>query len=118
MVNGNNKHHFNWCAREWRRDSLARRIREHPGMILPIKITIHDALHREIPPIQPPHRDLARLVLSNLLSVENNNDPLINLANQSHFLLTLAEEDSRIGDEAFRLGSHYLDQLMFINENR
>jgi len=118
MERGINRHHFNWCAREWRRDSLARRIREHPGMILPMRITVHDSLHKEIQPIRPPYQPLARLVLSNLLSVENNNDPLINLANQSHFLLNLAEEDSRIGDEAFRLGSHYLDQLMFINENR
>lgn len=112
------RHHFNWEMRKWRQDRITRLIQEHPGMILPMRVVAHDALHREIQPIDPPQRDLARLVLKNLLSVDNNNDPIINLANQSYFLFTVVEQDNYMSNEAFRLGSHYLDQLLFINENR
>lgn len=56
-------------------------------------------------------------MLHNLTTL-NNPDPLINLADQATFLLDISDDDSPLGVDALRIGSHYADQVMFIQEAR
>lgn len=117
MEKGMNRHHPDWEAAIWRQQRMTRLIREYPGKLIPMVIVDHNQLHREIGPMRPPIQSLAKLMLHNLTTL-NNPDPLINLADQATFLLNIAHDDSRFGEDAFRIGSHYLDQVLFINEAR
>jgi hypothetical protein len=112
-----NKHHFNWVKREWERDSLARRIRNHPGMIIPLDVMVHRDLHNNIEGIRPPIRSLANLMIQNLFQM-GQQEPLIALANQTSFLLNLAEDNGRLGDDAYRVADQYLEQQQFLIENK
>jgi len=117
MEKGMNRHHPDWNASIWRQQRITRLIREYPGKLIPMVIVDHNQLHREIPPMKPPIASLSKLMLHNLTELDNP-DPLVNLASQASFLLSVSEQDSRFGEDAFRIGSHYLDQVLFINEAR
>lgn len=117
MVHENN-HHLNWCAREWKRNTIHRRIREHPGMIIKLPINLHNQLHHEIPPVRPPALQVARYILDNLISVDNDCNPYTNLRTQYYKLTEYYKEDLPYSEQAYDLAEHYIDQYDFIRENR
>lgn len=110
-----NLHHFNWQKSVWRRDSLANRIRNHPGMILPMNILDHRELHNEIRPIRPPIRILANLMLEQLRG-DIGSDPVQSLIRQSEYLSNFKDHDSHLGSDARRIHNQYTQQIEFLAE--
>lgn len=86
-------------------------------MIVKLPIGLHNRLHKEIPPVRPPALDVARYILDNLLSVDNDCNPYTNLRTQYFHLNQYANEDLPYSDQAFNLAEHYIDQYDFIREN-
>lgn len=113
MEKGWNKHHTSWCKNQWYKDGVSKRIREHPGMIIPLPIPLHNELHREIRPIAPPIRDLGLVALSHLQAL-GSTDPKFVLPLQADYLWYIAEADTQIGHEAFKYADHLEQQLAFL----
>lgn len=114
MKDNINKHHVNWNRSWWESHHMSQRIRNHPGMIIPLPIALHNELHHEIPPIRPPHPILAKLALSKLISTPAI-EPVYVIPAQADYLWRLAEEDSLTGDEAYVQARHLEDQIEFLN---
>ena len=113
MTPSHNNHHFRWNRAWWESEHYARRIRQFGGMILRLPIVPHNELHEEIPPIKPPYRNLGLIELNHLHSLETV-DPLVVIPWHADFLWQLAEEDSRIGHEAFKQADHLEQQIAFL----
>lgn len=45
------RHHTLWERREYAKTTLPNRLREHPGMVIPLPRSDHDQLHLEIAPL-------------------------------------------------------------------
>jgi hypothetical protein len=117
MEKGYNKHHLNWCRSQWYRDGISKRIREHPGMIIPMRIEDHNALHKEIQPIKPPFRDLGVIALAHLHALDST-DPKFVIPLQADYLWYMAEADTQLGHEAFKYADHLEQQIAFIGLRR
>jgi len=114
MKNNFNRHHTQWSKREWSRESYSRKLREHPGMIIPLYIPTHNSLHREIPPISPPFRTLGLIALAHLQSMDIV-DPYYVIPSQADYLWQLAErQNGQIGDEAGKYAQHLEWQIEFL----
>lgn len=113
MEKGYNRHHLNWCKNAWYRDGIAKRIREHPGMIIPLPIQLHRELHQEIKPILPPKRMLGTVALSHLHGV-GSTDPGFVIPLQADYLWHIAELDTELGHEAFKYADHLEQQISFL----
>lgn len=94
-------------------DSVSRAIREHPGMIIPLEVSFHNQLHREIPPIKPPRHSLGLLELSNLNGLRDLPLGLV-IPTHADFLHDLGEDDSLIGEEARKQAHHLESQIDFM----
>lgn len=113
-----NDHHVNWEKRQWQMHDFARRIREHPGMIIHgLYIPTHNRLHQEIGPIKPPSRRLGLAALSHLrtLDVDDGREGVLL---QKDYLWRLAEQDSELGDEAYHYAQHLEWQAEFLGLGR
>lgn len=109
-----NDHHLNWNKRQWTMDSFTRRIREHPGMIVHgLYVPTHNRLHSEIGPINPPSRDLAIIALTHLISLDIT-DGREGAIIQADYLWHLAQQDTEIGDEAYKQATHLDYQIEFL----
>lgn len=109
-----NAHHLNWNKREWAMLGFARRIREHPGMIVhDLYIPTHNRLHQEIGPIKPPSALLGGIALSHLNSVDIS-DGREGAIIQADYLWKIAQQDSELGDEAYKYAQHLEWQIEFL----
>lgn len=109
-----NDHHLNWEKRQWNMFGFARRIRNHPGMIVHgLYIPTHNRLHQEIPPIAPPSALLGGIALSHLMSL-NIEDGREGAIIQADYLWQVARQDSELGDEAYRYAQHLDWQIDFL----
>lgn len=109
-----NKHHLCFERKAWEREQFSRKIRQHPGMIIPLYIPTHNALHREIGPIQPPYRTLGLVALAHLYSLDST-DPYYVIPTQADYLWSLTEkENGQLGDEAYKYAIHLEDQIQFL----
>jgi hypothetical protein len=113
MEKGQNKHHLNWCKNQWYREPIAKRIREHPSMIIPMRIQDHNELHREIRPIQPMSRELGLIALAHLHAIDST-DARFTAPIQADYLWYMAEADTQLGHEAFKYADHLEQQIAFI----
>lgn len=109
-----NRHHTQWEKRQWWRDSVTRRMREHPGMIIKLPIDVHNELHQEIRPIAPPHHTLGLIALAHLRAIDSI-DPYIVIPKQTDYLWRLADRDSQVGHEAFKYADHLEQQIAFLD---
>jgi hypothetical protein len=77
-------------------------------------IPTHNRLHQEIGPIDPPTRNLAVVALTHLMSldVEDGREGAIIQAN---YLWHLAQQDTELGDEAYKQATHLDYQIEFLN---
>lgn len=109
-----NDHHLNWNKREWMMYDFARRIRQHPGMIVHgLYIPTHNRLHQEIPPIAPPSKLLATVALTHLVACEVT-DGREGAILQANYLWHLAGQDTPLGDEAYKYAQHLDWQIDFL----
>lgn len=109
-----NDHHLNYNRRDWTMHRIARKIREHPGMIVhKLYIPTHNRLHQEIGPIKPPSEELGLIVLSHLRQLDISDGREGALLHADH-LWELSKEDSELGDEAYKYARHMEDQIEFL----
>jgi hypothetical protein len=109
-----NDHHLNWEKRQWRMFGFARRIREHPGMIVHgLYIPTHNRLHQEIPPIAPPSALLGGISLTHLMSIDVD-DGRDGAILQADYLWKIAQQDTELGDEAYKYAQHLDWQIEFL----
>lgn len=108
-----NRHHMNWEKRHWMRDGIAKRIREHPGMIIKLPIQQHNELHREIRPLMPMSRELGVIALAHLHALDSD-DAHFTAPIQADYLWYMAEADTQLGHEAFKYADHLEQQIAFI----
>jgi hypothetical protein len=113
MEKGYNKHHTRWVRREWLMSSVTRKIREHPGMIIPLLKAEHNELHREIEPVRPPYRTLALVELAHLQSFGSNTPELV-IPSHAQYLAHIGEFDSKLGEEARIQADHLQQQIEFL----
>jgi len=109
-----NDHHMFWEKRQWAMQGFTRRIREHPGMIVHgLYIPTHNRLHQEIGPIKPPSQLLANVALNHLRSLDVT-DGREGAILQADYLWGVAEQDSELGDEAYKYAQHLEWQIEFL----
>lgn len=113
-----NDHHLNWEKRQWNMMGFARRIRQHPGMIVHgLYIPTHNRLHQEIPPIKPPSQVLANIALNHLMSLDVS-DGREGAILQADYLWHLAGQDTDLGGEAYNYAQHLDWQIDFLGLGR
>lgn len=113
-----NDHHLNFARREWVLNEFARKIRQHPGMIVHgLHVPKHNRLHQEIPPISPPSRLLATVALTHLNAC-NVKDGREGAVLQANYLWHLAGQDTELGDEAYKYAQHLDWQIDFLGLDR
>lgn len=112
-----NNHHLNWCKNDWYRNPIAKRIREHPGMIIRLPIQLHNELHSEIQPIKPMSRELGVIALAHLHALDSDDAPFV-VPIQADYLWYMAEADTQLGHEAFKYADHLEQQLAFLGLRR
>ena len=61
-----NKHHLHWEAREYKRNGILNRLRDHQGMIIPMNLYDHRELHADLKPTPKPTSQQAEELLSHL----------------------------------------------------
>jgi hypothetical protein len=105
---------MNWEKRYWMQDGIARRIREHPGMIIRLPISLHNELHQEIRPIVPMSRGLGVIALSHLHSLDSDDARYV-APIQADYLWYMAEADTQLGHEAFKYADHLEQQISFLD---
>ena len=110
-----NDHHLQWNRAEWMSQRIAKKIRQHPGMILHnVYIPTHRSLHREIQPIQIPSHTLAIVRLAHLNTIDLK-DARTAAPVHADFLWRLAEMGpGRLGDESALYAQHLEDQIEFL----
>lgn len=58
-----NRHHLNWEKRQWKKNSILNRLRDHQGMIIPMNLYDHRELHQDmLPPPQPTPKQAEELL--------------------------------------------------------
>jgi hypothetical protein len=109
-----NDHHFWWNRREFVLQQATRRMRENPGSIIHgLHIAVHNRLHDEIGPIKPPSQLLANIALNHILAI-NVNDGREGALLQADYLWKIAQQDSELGDEAYKYAQHLEWQIDFL----
>ncbi len=109
-----NRHHMAWCKNAWYKEPIAKRLREHPAMIIRLPIGLHNELHQEIRPIPPMSRDLGLIALSHLHSLDSGDARYV-APIQADYLWYMAEADTQLGHEAFKYADHLEQQISFLN---
>lgn len=111
-------HHTNWTRRTWSKapDFAIRKMRNHTGLIVPIRHYNHRLLHWELEPTPMPVHQLAENLLEEIGKPEQVTDRVETFTNAARFLISEAMSDphARYAESAQRLGTHYIAQLGFL----
>ena len=109
-----NDHHGWYNRKDFCYEEVTRKMREHPGSIIHgLHIAVHNRLHREIGPVVPPSRLLANIALNHLRSIDVS-DGREGFILQADYLWGIAQQDTELGDEAYRLATHLDHQIQFL----
>lgn len=108
------KHHTLWERREYQRHSVQKRLREHPGMIIPIPRRDHDQLHMEVEALPVISDNLARVALTHLAGMDwqiASDRPRLDMFDSltEHFY-SQSYRLGRIGREAGMFAEQFEDQ--------
>jgi len=100
------RHHVLWTRREQQKTRMNRLLRNHPGLIIPLPVSVHRDLHAEIPPPIVPPPPLAESILTAI-----NGQPFNNMFSVAiRHLAELTEAGGRWSEPASQLGFNFLDQ--------
>ena len=106
------RHHVLFNRRDHERSGrMQRALRRHPGLIIPLPVLVHRELHREVPPVQVPSKDLAGVLIGEL-----DSNPSTGFKAVVDRLGELAAKDGRMSEEAFRISNNLIVQANFIEE--
>ena len=91
-----NKHHIYWERREFEKQQITKRIRNHRNSIIELPVDIHNDLHAETLRVPAPSLVLARFVLKTINDRENEYNALETLKSTIDEVYAYDDEESEL----------------------
>lgn len=112
---GNNWHHTFWEGRWYKNDRVKTAFREHPALVIPMQVNVHNELHRELFPPPKPTREQMIHVLGVVATWEPSHGRLAGVEDAMYAFDELSRSDNpQLSKRAGAIALHLEEQLCYM----